>query len=535
MTVINTNIKALYTQSALKVSERDSAVAMQQLATGKRINSSKDDAAGLAIAARMTQNIKGLNQAIRNAGDAISLIQVAEGATNEITSMLQRMSELAVQSSNSTYSSEQRGYLDQEFQQLKQEIVQIAETTEWNGIPLLNSTGTTKTSTKLNELNLPDFLKENQSITINGLTFFAKKNISKYEILMAFESLPSSGLSSVVAQSIYDSKIGANNSSGVFSGNFNSGYSTSISNNGVIEFSSEPLTIYSNFNYSGPLNGTSLQPPIFKHYVTPTVAEEVILTEGSYSFEIVKDSRWQNDGSYLTALGTVTKADGSVQPFVGRYNSFMGSIIFSDGKFDYGSNDKVTTSFDDYLNVGKFAPSSYISLGQKFQFTVTKKNRAPISIITNPSDAMVNKIKSKSLTLSFQVGPKADQTITFETQNFGKNGDITGTITSEQTQTNILSVESANNVVAKVNSSLDKISTSRASMGAVMNRLEHVIDNLTNVVTNSEASRSQIEDADYSQASTELAKTQIKQQAATAVLAQANLSSQMVLKLLEQN
>ncbi len=138
MTVINTNVKALYTQAALKVSNRDSQVAMQQLSTGKRINSSKDDAAGLAIAARMTQNIQGLKQAVRNAGDAISMIQTAEGATQEITVMLQRMSELAVQASNSTYSDEQRGYLDQEFQQLKQEIVRISDTHEWNGFPILN-------------------------------------------------------------------------------------------------------------------------------------------------------------------------------------------------------------------------------------------------------------------------------------------------------------------------------------------------------------------------------------------------------------
>jgi flagellin-like hook-associated protein FlgL len=138
VTVINTNIKALYTQQALKVSARDSQTAMQQLSTGKRINSSKDDAAGLAIAARMTQNIQGLKQAVRNAGDAISLIQTAEGATNEISAMLQRMSELAVQSANSTYSADQRSYLDQEFQQLKQEIVRISETHEWNGFAILN-------------------------------------------------------------------------------------------------------------------------------------------------------------------------------------------------------------------------------------------------------------------------------------------------------------------------------------------------------------------------------------------------------------
>jgi flagellin len=138
MTVINTNVKALYTQAALKNSNRAGEAAMQQLSTGKRINSSKDDAAGLAIAARMTQNIQGLNQSIRNAGDAISMIQTAEGATQEITTMLQRMSELAVQSSNSTYSGDQRSYLDQEFQQLKQEIVRVSEMHEWNGFPILN-------------------------------------------------------------------------------------------------------------------------------------------------------------------------------------------------------------------------------------------------------------------------------------------------------------------------------------------------------------------------------------------------------------
>lgn len=138
MSVINTNVKALYTQSALKISDRMRTTAMEQLSTGKRINSANDDAAGLAIVGRMNQYIKGLNQAVRNAGDAISLIQTTEGATNEITNMLQRMSELAMQSSNATYSSDQRGYLDLEFQQLKQEIVHIAETTSWNDFPVLN-------------------------------------------------------------------------------------------------------------------------------------------------------------------------------------------------------------------------------------------------------------------------------------------------------------------------------------------------------------------------------------------------------------
>jgi flagellin len=140
MAVINTNVKALFTQNALKVSGREQSVAMQQLSTGKRINSARDDAAGLAISKQMTQQIRSMNMAIRNAGDAVSLIQTAEGATGAITDMLQRMRELAVQAINDTNSGDQRGYLDLEFQQLKQQIVSISQHTEWNGFPLLNGT-----------------------------------------------------------------------------------------------------------------------------------------------------------------------------------------------------------------------------------------------------------------------------------------------------------------------------------------------------------------------------------------------------------
>jgi flagellin len=138
MTVINTNVKALYTQAAMQKSAREMTAAMQQLSTGKRINSGKDDAAGLAISARMTQQIRSLNMAVRNAGDAITLIQTAEGATGEMTDMIQRMRELAIQAINDTNNGEQRGYLDLEFQQLKQELVRISETTEWNGFSVLD-------------------------------------------------------------------------------------------------------------------------------------------------------------------------------------------------------------------------------------------------------------------------------------------------------------------------------------------------------------------------------------------------------------
>lgn len=140
MAVINTNVKALVSQSALRSTEGTMSKAMAQLSTGKRINTAADDAAGLAIATRMTHQIRSLNQAVRNAGDAINLIQTAEGATNEITDMMQRMRELAIQAVNDTNDNAQRSYLDLEFQQLKAEIVHISESTEWNGFPLLNGT-----------------------------------------------------------------------------------------------------------------------------------------------------------------------------------------------------------------------------------------------------------------------------------------------------------------------------------------------------------------------------------------------------------
>jgi flagellin len=141
MTVINTNVKSLISQNALNKNNRALSAAMEQLSTGKRINSAKDDAAGLAISSRMTAQIRGLDQAVRNGNDGISMLQTAEGALIEVTNMLQRMRELSVQAANDTYAPQDRGYLDQEFQQLKDEIHRVSRATQWNGMNLLDGTG----------------------------------------------------------------------------------------------------------------------------------------------------------------------------------------------------------------------------------------------------------------------------------------------------------------------------------------------------------------------------------------------------------
>ena len=140
MTVINTNTGSLYAQQAMNTNARGLATVMEQLSTGKRINNAVDDVAGLAISTRLTSQITGLNQAVRNGNDAISLIQTAEGATEQITNMLQRMRELTIQSGNASYSNDDRTAMANEFNALASEIDRVAETTKWNGFPVLNGT-----------------------------------------------------------------------------------------------------------------------------------------------------------------------------------------------------------------------------------------------------------------------------------------------------------------------------------------------------------------------------------------------------------
>ena len=142
MPVINTNVTALYSQNAMKTNARSMNTVMEQLSTGTRVNSAKDDAAGLAIGQNMTSQVRGLNQAVRNLNDGVNMLQTAEGAMIEQSNMLQRMRELAVQAMNGTYSNVQRGYLDKEFQALSVQIGKIASDTKWNDQTLLDASQT---------------------------------------------------------------------------------------------------------------------------------------------------------------------------------------------------------------------------------------------------------------------------------------------------------------------------------------------------------------------------------------------------------
>jgi len=391
MSVINTNVSATLTQNAITKNERAMSTAMEQLSTGKRINSASDDAAGLAIASRMTSQINGLAQAARNANDAISLVQTADGALVEVTSMLQRMRELAVQAASDTNVSADRTALNQEFTQLRSEINRIATNTQWNGTNILD--GTVGSS---GELSFQVGANSSQTISLT-LDDFQTTSSSQSTTLTADTSTAASGPSATGAAQVSTVVVGGTVTEG------------------------DVLTVAA--------GGTS---------VSYTVTAADVATGTTTAADTVATA-------LSTALGTISGITKSVSG---------ATVTFTASATSYGSN-----SFD--LQVGDGGLMSGIS-----------------------SSA----ITSQSL---------------------------------------------ANTAVAALDTAIGLINTERSEMGATINRLQFAADNLLNVKTNAEASRSRVEDTDYAAATTELARTQIIQQAATAMLAQANQIPQTVLALLK--
>jgi len=210
--VVNTNIKSSIAQDSIMKVGRDLSTAMERLSTGKRINSAKDDAAGLSISNRMTSQIRGLNMAIKNANDGISLMQTAEGALDEVTSSLQRMRELAVQAANGTNNASDRAALDAEVQQLKSEIDRTAKTTQFNSINLLDG------SYKNKQLQIGD--KANQTLKIG----IASSKVSDLGL----------GTSASSGNTFIGGRLGFSNTGNTISSSFNSAGSLSLVINGTI-------------------------------------------------------------------------------------------------------------------------------------------------------------------------------------------------------------------------------------------------------------------------------------------------------------
>jgi len=424
MTVINTNIKSLIAANAMTVNNRNLQDAMTQLSTGSRINSARDDAAGLAISSKMTAQINGLNQAVRNANDGISMLQTAEGATQEMTNMLQRMRELAVQSANDTNTGSDRTALNAEFQQLAKEITRIASNTQWNGMNILNNTqvgtgGTiadpavTGTAVRNVKFQVGANADQTISIALKDFSYGAQGTVTTSEKVW---NLANGG----------NNMVSAKNFSVILGGHtFTTSIATAVA--GTAATSAEVSNV-----------ATALST-----LITGTVGYEGVSVTANGQQIDIKDSQGRKIGAMTASLAT------------GSANTIASGAAVS-------------------ITAGTTLPGA----------------AAPASTAVFSGSARLN---DKDLTTQ----------------------------------------EHSNSAVTAVDAALAAVNSERSTMGAVMSRLTHAVDNLTSVAQNATESRSRILDTDYAAATTKLSKAQIIQQAATAMLAQANQQPQTVLALLK--
>ncbi len=331
MAVINTNVKALFSQNALTNSGKAQSLAMQQLSTGKRINSARDDAAGMAIATRMTQQIRGLNQAVRNAGDAINLIQTAEGATNEITDMMQRMRELAIQAVNDTNDNAQRSYLDLEFQQLKQQIVQISNNTEWNGFPVLNGTA----GERVGEMPVFKVTSENQfgSVFINPTTSrtVAGTDSGEVQTMVIAGTMPTLTGSATTTITVGGVDVVLDAATAATATTVATQIQQTLSNNAAFNTSSGRTVTVSGatltFTYAasdGDVSATSFDPKAATQITSTVSTTREAITQGSESFKA--NGAFLNSGALTMSADTAGAVTASFKTSTGETIAMQGIL-----------------------------------------------------------------------------------------------------------------------------------------------------------------------------------------------------------------
>jgi len=645
MSVVNTNVKSLVAQDSLMKVGRDLSTAMERLSTGKRINSAKDDSAGLSISNRMDSQIRGLTMAVKNANDGISLMQTAEGALDEVTNSLQRMRELAVQAANGTNSALDRAALDAEVQQLKSEIDRTAKTTQFNSINLLDGTFKNK------QLQIGDDANEILKVGISGakvsdlgmgtgstggnVFIGGRRGFSDTATVISAKFLSGGSMSllinGTIISAIQANTSGANNTvldindavtainnsrAGVTASAFNE-VTAAYAGSGVIG-STGSFSILVSANDSGSQttikidNTANMQELVDKinsvggeATVQARVNDEgkLVLFNNSGATMTVTDATGQNaaigmnqavgfltggifrgmlkiesqtdnpvsigavaknsaatltDNDVNTALRTLglvqvgavrsgdyqntVQAGSSTEIFKDAYTyegaaitasttEWMAGEVKINGVDIYRSGQETNTTAKKVQLINSFADETgvFASYGSNSSgstvITLNSVNNRPISVDLG-NDVITTAYggyASHGLN-SINVGDSFYDATT-PTSGSGGGSSITGL--------NVLSTSASADAIKAIDNAIEQVSQSRAQLGAYQNRLIATVNNLTNVVTNTEQSKSRIMDTDYSKETTNLARSQIIQQAATAMLAQANQAPQMVLSLLK--
>ena len=512
--VINTNTMSLNAQRNLSTSGTNLATTIQRLSSGLRINSAKDDAAGLAISERFSTQIRGANQAARNANDGISLAQTAEGALGEIGNNLQRMRELAVQSRSATNSDSDRQALNSEVQLLKQEIQRVAEQTNFNGTNLLDGKFT----------NQAFQIGANQGETIN-ISQIANANISKLGSWTSASTnasvsgaAPNGGAAAAVATTT--------GTSGAFTSAVSNadGQAFSLTVGGVEVLSrtqtgGNPVTV----------DDAAIDAALATDEVRTALTNAGITVSGTAAGDDLAFSKADGTDLTVAVANTFNTAGGfATAGFVAAHTDGTEATAasFTAASFTLtGSTGSATISLDAAKSAGDRATQMVNAVNAKTHETGVSASLVEGKLQLTGKEgnfeiAVADGTDAAALTA--QTGLTAA-----ETTNYAAGGAKTGFADLD-----ISSVGGADNAILAMDAALNSVNSSRADLGAIQNRFTSVVANLNTSSENMLAARSRIRDVDYASETAELTRNQILQQAGTAMLAQANQSSQSVLSLL---
>lgn len=560
--IINHNMNALNAHRNMGVNNTNAGKSMEKLSSGLRINRAGDDAAGLAISEKMRGQIRGLTQASRNASDGISLVQTAEGALNETTNILQRMREISVQSANSTNTETDRAALQEELNQLTTEINRIGNTTEFNTQKLLNGgagtssnsniTDAASASVKTGTFAVKDLSQKNNmqaSIKVDGTTFDISTalkvdwtNGKKIDdVITALNEVTAGGkkLSDVVDIS----KEGQNL---VFTAK-STGKSSSI------EISTDTNEVAEMFGYTNAAdlknnaNGEGNNATVQKHGLEGAAAlgngnAPINVTKGeTFKIQVGSDSavsvKFDSAKKYDVANTDANVAQAAREEYVKDVNAALQKAGLSDKVEASLSNDnklqliskngkdiKVTEG-----NVGEIDKNSTVKnvnqvVGAGAQGAGFEVN---LQIGANSGQAMnlsIGDMRAAALGITGNTGQAG-----FSSTNNVTNG--TDTISTEASL-DITSATNASKAITAIDSAMEKVSSERAKLGAVQNRLEYTISNLDNTAENLTSAESTLRDVDMAKEMMEYSKNNILSQAAQSMISQANQQPQNVLQLL---
>lgn len=509
--VINTNIQSLTAQRNLSASQLSLSTSMQRLSSGLRINSAKDDAAGLAISDRMTTQIRGSNQAARNANDGISLAQTAEGALSSASSVLQRVRELAVQSANATNSASDRAALNAEVGQLTAELDRIAKSTQFNGQNLLDGSFTSAT--------FQVGANANQTITATTANFSTNKygNNRIGSVVAATPgavgdlvtgSTANATASSAGAAAAITSRI----TTGVLTVNGAAGSAQITVANGE-----SAKSVAANINAQTGTTGVGAT-------ARTTVDATAFVANAGYTLQITSDN--STPVTVAFTVGAANNADG-LAAAINAFNDKTSQTGVS-AKLNAAGNGITLTNAtgNDILIGNQSAAASTLTVGAVA--TIPGSNGAAVAAANGAYVTGALTLDSdKTFGITATGGQAAAATGYFNAAAAGSQLQATSTL-------DVSTVESATRSLSTVDSALAVVNGQRASFGALQSRFETTISNLQTTSENLSASRSRIQDADFALETANLSRTQILQQAGTAMVAQANQLPQGVLALLRQ-